>query len=185
MNPTKTILFLLISALVLALYPKPADAVYQCRGGNRNVENGVCRTTLYDDGVRCPDNKPSTSCFGFAVAPGGGGAPVDVAGDAATPVELSPTGPVEPPVPSQPQRIPGGKDALKNRDLPAEREEQSTGRAAEYKTEKGADETATRPVPTTDTDDTRGADANIGARGDPVPGIGITIKQAGTDKKKR
>lgn len=111
MNPTKTILFLLISALVLALYPKPADAVYQCRGGNRNVENGVCRTTLYDDGVRCPDNKPSTSCFGFAVAPGGGGAPVDAGGDAATPVELSPTGPTRPAVAvaAEPRRIPVGE----------------------------------------------------------------------------
>lgn len=110
MNPTKSILFLLIGALVLALYPKPADAVYQCRGGNRNVENGVCRTTVYDDGVRCPDNKPSTSCFGFAVAPGGGGgAPVDVGGDAATPVELSPTGPTRPAVAAQSQRIPVGE----------------------------------------------------------------------------
>ncbi len=110
MNSTKAILFLLIGTLVLALYPKPADAVLQCRGGDRNVTNGVCRTTIYDDGVRCPDNKPSTSCFGFAVAPGGGGGtPVDVVGDAASPAELSPTGPIKPAVAAQPQRIPVGE----------------------------------------------------------------------------
>lgn len=109
MNSIKATLFLLIGTFVLTLYPKPADAVYQCRGGNRNVENGVCRTTLYDDGVRCPDNKPSTSCFGFAVAPGGGGVPVDAGGDAASPVAQSPTGPIKPAVAAEPRRIPVGE----------------------------------------------------------------------------
>ena len=68
MSSIKLIAFLLAGILFLVLYPQQAEAVYQCSGGARNVTNGVCRTTIYDDKVRCPGNKPSTSCFGFAVS---------------------------------------------------------------------------------------------------------------------
>lgn len=83
---TNHILALIVAFAACAVwYPQTAQAIKQCRGGSHNVSSGVYRTTIHDDGERCPGDRPSWSCFGFEVAPGDGAAgPGDVAtsGDA-------------------------------------------------------------------------------------------------------
>ncbi len=55
--------FILVGLIITA----PVHAVNQCKG---RVSKGVCLGYIYDDHVRCPDNKPSSSCYNFGANSG-------------------------------------------------------------------------------------------------------------------